>query len=146
MHITRYTDYSLRVLMYLAAKGDTLSTIKEIADSYQISKNHLMKIVQELNTKGYVIAVRGKNGGLKLKNEPSEINIGDLVRDIEQDLSLVECFKDGANCIITPGCQLKVIFDQALTAFLEKLDEYTLADLIPDNKRAQISQLLNIAG
>src|SRR5690625_5742833 len=74
MRITRYTDYSLRVLMYLANKGETLSTIAEIAASYDISRNHLMKVVQELNSKGYLIATRGKNGGLRLKGKPEDIN------------------------------------------------------------------------
>ncbi|HOY24263.1 MAG TPA: Rrf2 family transcriptional regulator, partial [Cellvibrio sp.] len=84
MYITRYTDYSLRVLMYVALKGDEISTIGEIADSYGISKNHLMKVVQQLNAKGYLIALRGKNGGLRLNGPAANINIGNLVRDTEE--------------------------------------------------------------
>jgi len=145
MHITRYTDYSLRVLMYLAVKGEAVSTIKEIADSYQISKNHLMKIVQQLNSKGYVIATRGKNGGLRLNGEPCDINVGTLVRDVEQDLTLVECFGEGNTCVITPACQLKKVFNEALLSFLEKLDEYTLADLIPKQNQARFSRLINLS-
>ncbi|MCW8877850.1 MAG: Rrf2 family transcriptional regulator [Kangiellaceae bacterium] len=144
MHITRYTDYSLRVLMYLAVKGEALSTIKEIADSYQISKNHLMKIVQQLNSKGYVIATRGKNGGLRLNGKPEDINIGVLVRDIEQDLTLVECFGEGNTCVITPACQLKTVFAEALECFLQKLDQYTLADLLPQHQQAKFVQLINL--
>ena len=92
MHITRYTDFSLRVLIYLAVQGDRLSTIKEIAESYDISKNHLMKIVHQLNRKGYIETVRGKNGGMRLQMAPRDINIGILVRETEEDLNIVECF------------------------------------------------------
>ena len=144
MHITRYTDYSLRVLIYLAVKGDELATIKEIADSYQISKNHLMKIVQALNAKGYLTAIRGKNGGLKLKGTACDINVGELVREIEQDFVLVECFGDDNQCAISPACRLNRIFGQALEAFLETLDQYTLEDLVPPQKQRQIGQILNL--
>src|SRR6056297_3712568 len=98
MHITRYTDYSLRVLIYLAAQDDRLATIQEIADSYQISRNHLMKVVHQLNKKGYIETVRGKSGGMRLHREPSTINIGVLVRETEQDLDLVECFSSEGKC------------------------------------------------
>src|SRR5690606_31820486 len=128
MHITRYTDYSLRVLMYVALKNDGLSTIGEIADSYGISKNHLMKVVQELNIKGYITAIRGKNGGLRLAGPAEAINIGQLVRATEQDLALVECFSGGQHCVITPACELKKVFAEALEAFFAVLDQYTLAD------------------
>lgn len=144
MRITRYTDYSLRVLMYLAQKGETLSTIAEIAASYDISRNHLMKVVQELNSKGYLIATRGKNGGLRLNGKPENINVGALIRDTEQDLELVECFGSNNHCIITPVCQLRAALAEALDAFFAKLDEYTLADLLPQEKAADMMQLLRI--
>lgn len=144
MRITRYTDYALRVLMYLAQKGETLSTIAEIAASYDISKNHLMKVVQELNSKGYLIATRGKNGGLRLAGKPEDINVGTLIRDTEQDLDLVECFGNNNHCIITPVCQLRLALAEALDAFFSKLDEYTLADLLPQEKAADMVQLLRI--
>lgn len=144
MYITRYTDYSLRVLMYLALKGEEISTIAEIAESYDISKNHLMKVVQELNNKGYLIAVRGKNGGLRLNGRPEDINIGTLVRDTEQDLAIVECFNNAQSCAITPACQLKMVFAQALEAFFNVLDQYSLADLLPQKKKSALVQLLQI--
>lgn len=144
MRITRYTDYSLRTLIYVALKGDEISTIKEIADSYNISKNHLMKVVQELNNKGYLHAVRGKNGGLRLNGQPEQINIGKLVRDIEQDFSLVECFS-GSACRLTPACQLKAVLNKALEAFFITLDGYTLADLLPEPSRRELIRLLDIA-
>ena len=144
MRITRYTDYSLRVLMYVALKGDGLSTIKEIADSYDISKNHLMKVVQKLNSNGYLVATRGKNGGLSMARAPESINLGALIRDTEQDFALVECFSAANSCCITPACQLKHIFAEALEAFFAVLDSYTLADLLPGNKAPQLRQLLQI--
>lgn len=144
MYITRYTDYSLRVLMYVALKGETISTIREIADSYDISKNHLMKVVQKLNNDGHVVAIRGKNGGLRLKGKPEDINIGALVRDTEQDLALVECFGNNNCCTITPACLLKNFFAEALEAFFSVLDQYTLADLLPQNKQSELIQLLKI--
>ena len=145
MYITRYTDYSLRVLMYVALKGENISTIGEIADSYAISKNHLMKVVQELSAKGYLIATRGKNGGLHLNGQPAAINIGKLVRDTEQDLALVECFSDINGCSITPACQLKTVFAEALEAFFKVLDQYTLADLLPTKNRPELIKLLGIS-
>jgi Rrf2 family transcriptional regulator, nitric oxide-sensitive transcriptional repressor len=144
MHITRYTDYSLRVLMYVALKGETLSTIREIADSYAISKNHLMKVVHELNLKGYLETVRGKNGGIRLGRPAGEINIGRLVRDTEQDLALVECFESGNCCVITPACGLKNVLAEALGAFFKVLDSYTLADLLPGENKPAMVQLLRM--
>src|SRR5680860_557585 len=102
MHITRYTDYSLRVLIYLAVQGDRLTTIQEIADSYDISKNHLMKVVHQLNRKGYIETVRGKKGGMRLHMAPENINVGVLVRETEHDLSIVECYSSKKACKITP--------------------------------------------
>ncbi|MBN7770883.1 Rrf2 family transcriptional regulator [Marinobacter daepoensis] len=145
MHITRYTDYSLRVLIYLASEGDRLATIQEIADSYEISKNHLMKVVHQLNKKGYIETIRGKKGGMRLHRDPRDINIGILVRETEQDLSIVECFSSKNNCKITPVCGLKSMFGEALKAFLEVLDRYTLADVIKEQHRPQLLRLLQIA-
>lgn len=144
MHITRYTDYSLRVLMYVALKGEEISTIGEIAESYDISKNHLMKVVQELNAKGYLIAVRGKNGGLRLNGRAEDINIGGLVRDTEQDLAIVDCFNGAQGCAITPACHLKAVFAEALEAFFNVLDQYSLADLLPQQKKPALIKLLQI--
>lgn len=144
MHITRYTDYSLRVLMYAGVRTDQLCTIQEIADSYNISKNHLMKVVQELNNKGYVRAVRGKNGGLTLGKPAKQINLGKLVRDTEQDFNLVECFTDTNQCTITPNCKLKGILNKALKAFLSVLDDYTLEDLLSSRNKAALSKILFI--
>ncbi|MEZ9231976.1 Rrf2 family transcriptional regulator [Vibrio amylolyticus] len=144
MKITRYTDYSIRVLIFLAMKGDKQSTIGEIAERYQISKNHLMKVVQQLNNQGYIIATRGKNGGLRLNGPASNINIGKLVRDIEQDLNLVECMSSKNTCSITPACKLKQILAEALQEFFTKLEEYTLADLVQNEQGPELIQLLQL--
>lgn len=144
MHITRYTDYSLRVLVYLAACGDRLVTIQDVADAYGISKNHLMKVVHQLNLKGYIETVRGKNGGMRLRRQPDSINIGDLVRDTEPDFNLVECFSANNQCCITPVCGLQSMLQDALQAFLATLDAYTLADVVRQPQQSQLRQLLQI--
>ena len=144
MHITRYTDYSLRVLIYLAMQGDRLTTIQEIADSYEISKNHLMKVVHQLNKKGYIETVRGKKGGMRLHMNPADINVGILVRETEQDLSIVECHSAKNSCKITPVCGVKNMLGEALQSFLSVLDQYTLADVIQDQHRPQLLRLLQI--
>lgn len=144
MHITRYTDYSLRVLIYLASNTERLSTINEIALSYGISKNHLMKIVQQLNVQGYLLATRGKNGGIKLNKPANQINIGHLVREIEDNKKLVECFGEDNQCIITPSCQLKRIFAEAQESFFLALDAYTLDDLIGQSEQNKLRKLLSI--
>ncbi|WP_223668563.1 Rrf2 family transcriptional regulator [Kangiella shandongensis] len=130
MHITRYTDYSLRVLIYLSLNKNKRTTIKDIADSYDISKNHLMKVVHHLNKIGYIETLRGKKGGMKLSVSPEDINIGKLVMELEPDFSLVECFSPKGACAITPVCELKSILASALSAFLQRLNQYTLADVV----------------
>ena len=143
MHLTRFTDYSIRVLLYLAAKGEERSTISEIAEAFNISRNHLMKIVQELNQKGYLKAIRGKHGGLLLNRSPHSINLGTVIRDTEQDMALVECFRDNNACVITPSCRLQPILAEALGAFWRVLDAYTLADLL-DGRSADLARLMKI--
>lgn len=130
MRITRYTDYALRVLMYLSLQQDRLSSIREIAEVYGISESHLMKVVQALAQFGYVIALRGRGGGLKLARSPSEINLGEVVRSTEEDLALVECFLENSNCRIAGACRLEHALRKALEAFFTVLGDYTLADLV----------------
>ncbi|MGR6116064.1 Rrf2 family transcriptional regulator [Aeribacillus composti] len=132
MRLTNYTDYSLRVLIYIGTKNrEELSNIKEIADVYGISKNHLMKVIYQLGKNGYIETIRGRNGGFRLARPASEINIGDVVRKTEEDFHLVECFNEkNSECVITSACRLRHVFQQALQAYLQVLDQYTLADLI----------------
>ena len=131
MRLTVYTDFSLRVLMYVALQPERLPTIAEIAASYGISKNHLMKVVYQLGLAGYVETVRGKNGGLRLALRPEEIILGAVVRRTEPDMALVPCFDpvNGA-CAITPACKLRRALHEARAAFLKVLDDYSLADLV----------------
>lgn len=130
MRLTRYTDYSLRVLIYLGLQQDRLSSIREIADVYGISESHLMKVVQALGQSGYVATLRGRGGGLRLAKPPSEINLGDVVRNTEDDIALVECFTEASACRIAGPCRLEHVLRKALGAFLGVLDDYTLADLL----------------
>lgn len=142
MHLTRYTDYSLRVLLYLASRPERFGTIQAIADAYGISRNHLMKVVQALNHRGYIDTVRGKGGGMHLRLAPERIVVGRLVRDMESDLDLVECFGAGNQCVIAPECLLKGVLAEALEAFLAVLDRYTLADLV--RKPEALRRLLEV--
>ncbi len=145
MNITRYTDYSLRVLIYLAVCERETVTIKEVADRYDISKNHLMKIVQALNIQGCIVATRGKNGGIKLGRPPAEINIGEIVRAMEAGSPLVECFGPDNHCVITPACKLKRVFAQAMQQFYQHLDHYSLADLVSGDAEDKLLRLLTVS-
>lgn len=139
MKLTLYTDYSLRMLVFLGAKEEgELSNIKEIADSYNISKNHLMKVTHELGKLGYIETIRGRNGGIRLAKAPVDINIGEVVRKTEDDFHLVECFVDSSRCVITPICGLRHVFAEALQAFLAVLDRYTLNDFLADKDMLRI--------
>ncbi len=131
MRLTLYTDYSLRMLMYLAMDPDQTSTIQEIADRFGISKNHLMKVAYELGQKGFVETVRGRGGGLRLARSVESIRLGDLVRQCEGDFTMVECFDAEHNqCVLTSACRLKGILNEALEAYFQSLNQYTLADLM----------------
>ncbi len=141
MRLTVYTDYALRVLMYLAVHPEPKPTIGEIASSYGISRNHLMKVAYELGVAGYIETVRGKGGGLRLARPAEQIGLGAVVRQTEPDLALVPCFDPlNAPCAITPACKLRAALHQASAAFLEVLDAYTLADLV--GNRAALDRLL----
>ena len=142
MQLTRYTDYSLRVLIFLAIQPPARrSTINEIADRFTISRNHLVKIVHRLGQLGYVRTIRGKGGGLCIGAEPGEINLGAVVRDTEATLDVVNC--TDPYCPVAPACRLKGVLNEARDAFLAVLDRYTLADLI--HNRAQLASLLRMA-
>lgn len=132
MQLTNYTEYALRVLIYLGTlNSDERTSIKEISHIFSISENHLSKIVYELGKLGYIKTIRGRNGGFQLAKSPDEIVIGKVVRHLEGDLSIVECFAGRENqCVISPVCRLKPILHEALQAFIKVLDSYTLSDLI----------------
>lgn len=135
MRLTLFTDYSMRVLLYLGTRPERLCSIAEIARGYGVSQNHLMKVVNELVRSGHVTSVRGRFGGVRLARPPEEINIGAVVRHTEDGFELLDC---GA-CIIAPACGLTSILHEAVSAFLGVLDRYTLADLL--GRRADIARL-----
>lgn len=144
MRLTTFTDYALRVLIYLGTAPEGLATIEQVAGAYGISANHLMKVVHRLGRMGYVATVRGKGGGLRLARAPESIKVGEVVRRTEDGFAIVECFEQGdANCAIAPSCVLQRALHEALDAFLDTLDRYTLADL-PKSKRP-LAQVLRIA-
>ena len=183
MRLTNYSDYALRSLIYLAIKPEPhlLANISDIATSYNISRSHLTKIIHQLGQLGYIDSVRGKNGGIRLACAPKDINLGVLIKKIEPDFNLVECFStdllispkpdsnnsvvsvgssgekainkdlsltlidEAANnvtsgCVISPVCQLKQVFFEALTAFISVLERYTLADII--SNESELAELL----
>ena len=136
MRLTTFTDYCLRTLIYVALKRDERATIDEIAEHYGINRNHLVKVVFRLGQLGYLDTLRGKGGGIRLAKDPAEIKLGALVRETEDDLALVECFRGrDSRCVIEPVCVLKTALQQALRAFLEALDGYTIADLLTPSRR-----------
>ena len=138
MHLTRYTDYSMRMLLCLGARPDRVCSIAEIARAYGISQNHLMKVAHDLGKAGYVEALRGRSGGLRLARPADKINVGEVVRQTEQGLELAEC----GSYVIGPACGLSSVLDEALAAFMAVLDRYTLADLL--RKRSKLALLFDL--
>lgn len=130
MRLTTFSDYSLRLLMFAATHRDRLVTIEETARTYNISRAHLMKVANLLVNKGFLEAVRGRSGGLRLVSEPAGISLGTVVRATEPDFAIVECFGSANACRITPRCKLRGVLSDALAAFLDVLDGHTLDDLI----------------
>jgi len=143
MRLTLHTDYSLRVLIYLGSRPERLATITEIAQSYGISRNHLVKVVHNLATIGLIETVRGKGGGMRLGQRPEDINIGEVVKKVEGSFELVECFSQSLNqCPITPVCSLKSVLEKARQSFIEVLCQYQLADLL--HKKEKLVSLLQL--
>ncbi len=134
MRLTLHTDYSLRVLMFAALKGETLSTIAEIAEHFDISRTHLMKVVNALGRAGYLDTIRGKKGGFRLAKKPSQIKVGAVVRDLEEALGIVGCMQQTDYCPIEGACILRRALGEAMAAFLAVLDRYTLDDLVKPRK------------
>jgi Rrf2 family nitric oxide-sensitive transcriptional repressor len=142
MQLTRYTDYGLRTLIYLALlPSGRRASIDEISTTYDISRNNLNKIVHQLGKAGIIETKRGKGGGFSLKQAPQTINLGDLVVLLENTLQLVEC--NTPQCRILAACKLKEILRQATQAFIDNLNAYTLADLL-EGEAKELIQILNI--
>jgi Rrf2 family nitric oxide-sensitive transcriptional repressor len=130
MRLTHFTDYALRVLLHAANQNGALVTIDETADLYDISRAHLKKVVLALVRAGFLKGTRGRHGGFALARAPADIRLGDVVRATEPDFALVECFQDGNHCLITRGCSLPGVLNDALAAFMQVLDRSTLADVM----------------
>jgi Rrf2 family nitric oxide-sensitive transcriptional repressor len=134
MQLTLHTDYSLRVLIYLAQKKDGLTTISEIADFYHISRNHLVKVVHHLSTENFIHTTRGKHGGMCLARAPELISVGEVVRRMEPNFDIVECFSaSNQPCTVVSVCALKEVLYRAGNEFLAVLDKYTVADATQQN-------------
>jgi Rrf2 family nitric oxide-sensitive transcriptional repressor len=134
MQLTQFTDYSLRTLIFLGAHPGRLCKISQIAGAYGISVNHLMKVVNRLSSRGYVETIRGKGGGLRLARTPRLINVGEVVRDMEERFDIVECFNvQHQTCPLLPACILRSVLNDARRNFMATLDRHTLDDVIGEN-------------
>lgn len=143
MRMTLHTDYALRMLIYIATRPDRTCTVMDVAEAYELSRNHLIKVAQTLRDLGLLETTRGRTGGLRLLRPPGEIGIGALVRATEEEFSLAECMQTcGRPCAISPACRLKGLLHEALSAFLAVLDKYTLADLV--RNKSALGPLLGI--
>ena len=141
MRLTLYSDYSLRVLLYLGAHPDRVVSTAEISGAYGISKNHLVRVMQTLSKDGYLHLIPGRAGGVSLAKEPHLIRLGDVVRQAEPTLRLAECFDVKNNtCGIAPVCSLKPVLKEALTSFLTTLNRHTLADLLAGGMQDKIAR------
>lgn len=145
MNLTRFTDYSLRTLIYVGMFPDRLCSIDEVSRSFRVSRNHLLKVVSMLGRLGYLATQRGRTGGLRLGRAPQEIRIGEVVRATEPGFDLLECFDAQRDrCAITSQCRLKGVLHVALKSFLAELDRHTLADLLA-NRNDLVALLGNSA-
>ena len=141
MHFTDFTDYSLRVLIYLHMKGDGKSTVKQVAEYYNISQNHLVKVVHSLGLKGYIKSEKGKGGGIRLSKPASEIKIGAVIKDMEPHFNLVTCFSTtNRPCRVEPVCALKGVLGAAMQSFFDVVDQYSLEDAVNKPCKVGISE------
>lgn len=131
MQLTVFTDYGLRSLMYLASKTDKRSSVRDIAEHYGISRNHLVKVVHRLAQLGYITSTKGKGGGILLAQDAAQMRLGDIVKRLEPNMDLVECFNPETNtCRIVSACRLKHFLADANKAFITTLNQHTLADAV----------------
>lgn len=143
MQLSLHADYALRVLLYAGSHPAAMVTTQQISQAYGISRNHLVRVVHTLGEEGYIRVTQGRTGGLMLAKAPEEIRLGQVVRDAEPNLRLVECFDRATNtCPIIDSCGLKAPLRKALEAFLTELDRYTLADLLAGSSGRQMASVL----
>ncbi len=143
MRLTLWTDYALRTLIYVGARKGQFATITQIAESFGISRTHLMKVVNKLGQQGYVDTIRGNGGGIRLTRPPAEIGVGAVVRDSEEELAVMGCLAEAGFCRIEGCCVLRRALHEATLAFLRTLDGYTLADLLAPG--ASLARSLGLA-
>jgi Rrf2 family nitric oxide-sensitive transcriptional repressor len=144
MRLTQFTDYSLRVLIYLALRPKERTTIDQLTNAYDVSRHHIRSVVHHLAKLGYIHFTQGKGGGLTLALNPEQISIREIIENTENDFHIVECFNpEGNACPIEPLCVLKQALSEASKHFLETLEDYTIEDLV-ENKKRQLSRLLQI--
>lgn len=142
MQLTLHADYALRVLVYLGTYPDRVVSTQEISSAYGISKHHLVRVVQTLAENGYVDVSAGRSGGVRLAREPQQIRLGDVVRNAEPNLRLAECFDEKTNtCPIAPVCALKGMLNEALNAFLARLNRYTVADVLHHSGQRKLTSV-----
>ena len=146
MQLTQFSDYALRILLYLGTHdpqpGERLPALADIGRAYRISYNHLSKVAQQLAALGFIDAMRGRTGGVRLARPPAQINLGAVVRATESHFNLVECFDPATNtCPIILQCGLKGYLRQALDAFIASLNDHTLAELLTTSRRARLSSV-----
>lgn len=146
MRLARMTDYAIRLLIYVAQRPERLCTIAEVAAAYDISETHLMKITHQLALGGWLETTRGKGGGIRLARPAAEIPIGEVVRTMEPDFFIVECFSSGHSCMLHGSCELTGVMDGALRSFMEYLDSHTLADVLPPPAGAAPGKVLRFHG
>jgi Rrf2 family transcriptional regulator, nitric oxide-sensitive transcriptional repressor len=146
MRLARMTDYAIRLLIYVAQHRDRLCTIAEVATAYDISETHLMKITHQLALGGWLETMRGKGGGIRLALPPAQIPIGDVVRTMEPDFFIVECFSSGHSCMLHGSCELTGVMDGALRSFMEHLDGFTLAEILPPQSGPERTRPLRFHG
>lgn len=130
LRLTRYTDYSLRVLMHLALNDDRLCSIGEISRTYDVSHNHLMKVVNALAHSGFIETVRGRAGGMHLARPANEITVGEVVRKTEEGFQLADC----SGCALSPACGLTGVLAQGVQAMMAVFDSYKISDLLTDRE------------
>ena len=141
MQLTKFTDYALRVLLFLAQNPDKRITIDEISKHYQVSRNHLMKIVHSLSVAGFIHSSRGRNGGLSLGMSASSITIADVILHTEKNMDLVECFETGSNCMLESDCVLRHVLHRAQDSFIEVLSLFSLADILERQNRLVVKPI-----
>lgn len=135
MQLTRFTDYGLRALIYVTAKNGQIASVKEISEQHGISRNHLVKVVHRLSQLGYIETTKGKGGGIKIAKDAEKLRLGDLIKQLEPNMNMVECFDAKTNtCRITGSCQLKHYLFEATQNFINTMNKYTLADTVQNKE------------